>query len=129
MIERGSSAVVKKLGITTDKSWQPTLRLSLIHISAAAMAAGGADRAAVDSPMAADYSLNSGAVVCTAFQRHGVQTVIGCHGAVHSGAVRAACRHRRRSAVRRIIDRRAAALCAKADLSGGDVYKRQGCWS
>ena len=26
MIERGSSAVVKKLGITTDKSWQPTLR-------------------------------------------------------------------------------------------------------
>ena len=26
MIERGSSAVVKKLSITTDKSWQPTLR-------------------------------------------------------------------------------------------------------
>ena len=26
MIECGSSAVVKKLGITTDKSWQPTLR-------------------------------------------------------------------------------------------------------
>ena len=26
IIERGSSAVVKKLGITTDKSWQPTLR-------------------------------------------------------------------------------------------------------
>ncbi len=26
MIERGSSAVVKRLGITTDKSWQPTLR-------------------------------------------------------------------------------------------------------
>ena len=26
MIERGSSAVVKKLGITTDKSWRPTLR-------------------------------------------------------------------------------------------------------
>lgn len=25
-IERGSAAVVKKLGITTDKSWQPTLR-------------------------------------------------------------------------------------------------------
>lgn len=26
MIERGSAAVVKALGITTDKSWQPTLR-------------------------------------------------------------------------------------------------------
>ena len=26
LIERGSAAVVKKLGITTDKSWQPTLR-------------------------------------------------------------------------------------------------------
>ena len=31
--------------------------------------------------------INSGAIVCAAFQRHGVQTVIGCHGAVHSGAV------------------------------------------
>ena len=26
LIERGSAAVVKALGITTDKSWQPVLR-------------------------------------------------------------------------------------------------------